>query len=87
MDNPPIFFLVLAGVGALGLLIMTAITPILLRVTTAFEAFGIVAESLGDTVGMPRFFRVGCPLILMGALGACLLGAVLLIVRLFSPAS
>ncbi len=86
MESPPAVFLVLAGVGALGLLVMTVITPILLRVTTAFEAFGIVAESIGDIVGAPRLFRVGCPLILMVALGACLLGAVLLIARLFSPA-
>ncbi|PJF34864.1 MAG: hypothetical protein CUN49_13490 [Candidatus Thermofonsia Clade 1 bacterium] len=86
MENPPIFFLVLAGVGALGLLLMTALTPILLRVTTAFEAFGIVAESLGDALGAPRLFRVGCPLILMIALGACAIGVVLLAVRLFSPA-
>lgn len=86
MENPPVFFLILAGIGALGLLITTAITPILLRVTTAFEALGVVAESLGDTIGMPRLFRVGCPLILMSALGACLVGAVLLLVRIFSPA-
>ncbi|MFN7210578.1 MAG: hypothetical protein ACK4P1_09330 [Aggregatilineales bacterium] len=87
MESPPTIFLVLAGVGALGLLLMTAITPFLLRVTTAFEAFGIVAESLGDTFGAPRLFRVGCPLILMIALGACLLGAVLLISRLFASAA
>lgn len=47
MESPPTIFLVLAGIGALGLLLMTAITPFLLRVTTALEAFGIVAESSG----------------------------------------
>lgn len=87
MGNPPIVFLVLAGVGALGLLILTAITPFLLRVTTTFEAFGIVAESLGEFVGTPRLFRVGCPLILMVAIAACLIGAVLLVIRFFTPAA
>ncbi|MDW8298491.1 MAG: hypothetical protein RML95_04060 [Anaerolineae bacterium] len=86
MESPPTIFLVLAGIGALGLLLMTAITPFLLRVTTALEAFGIVAESLGEIFGARRLFRVGCPLILIAAFGACLLGAVLLAVRLLSPA-
>jgi len=86
MESPPVLFLVLAGVGALGLLVTAAITPLLLRATTALEALGVVAESLGDALGMPRFFRVGCPLIVMSALGACLLGAALLLVRLLAPA-
>ncbi len=85
MGNPPIVFLVLAGMGALGLLVLTAITPFLLRVTTAFEAFGIVAESLGEFVGTPRLFRVGCPLVLLAALAACLMGAALLVIRFFTP--
>lgn len=82
VGSPPTVFLVLAGVGLVGLLLVTALAPLIVKVSGFLEVFSITSEGLGEFFGAPRLFKVGCPIVLLLALAGCVLSAIALFTRL-----
>ncbi|GAB4547222.1 MAG: hypothetical protein OHK0023_08180 [Anaerolineae bacterium] len=84
VGSPPTIFLLLAGVGLVGLLLITVLAPLIVKVSGFLEVFSITSEGIGEFFGAPRVFKIGCPIVLLLALAGCILSAIALFTRFLS---